>query len=144
VLHWLDAHRHQVLEGRGAAAKIAEVCIFMLTRALFMGVLGLAAVVVGSAFIGFQKAAWMLLGALFAGIGLVFLAGRAGWLMASIGPHLPRIAPAEGPVLMGLLFGLNIPACAAPLLLALLGAAAAGGATGNPYSDSLRSWHRCL
>ncbi len=31
--------------------------------------------------------------------------------------------------MLGLLFGLNIPACAAPLILALLGLAAAGGAT---------------
>lgn len=32
-----------------------------------------------------------------------------------------------------MLFGLNIPACAAPLLLILLGAAAAGGATGTTF-----------
>jgi cytochrome c-type biogenesis protein len=31
---------------------------------------------------------------------------------------------------LGVLFGLNIPACAAPLIFALLGAAAAGGAAG--------------
>ena len=32
------------------------------------------------------------------------------------------------------MFGLNIPACAAPLLLALLGAAAAGGTAGSAYA----------
>ena len=32
---------------------------------------------------------------------------------------------------LGVLFGLNIPACAAPLLAVLLGAAAAGGASGG-------------
>jgi len=121
------------LEGRSAAAKFAEICIFTLVRAFFMGVLGLVAIMAGSAFIGFQKAAWMLLGALFAGIGLALISGRAGWLMVAIGPHLARILPVEGPVLMGLLFGLNVPACAAPLLIALLGAAAAGGAGGYPY-----------
>ena len=40
------------------------------------------------------------------------------------------LAAALGSVMLGLFFGLNIPACAAPLILALLGAAAAGGASG--------------
>jgi len=47
------------LEGCSTAAKFAEVCIFTLVRALFMGLLGLAAIMVGAAFIGFQKAAWV-------------------------------------------------------------------------------------
>lgn len=122
------------LERSSSAKKVAEVGILMLTQALFTGVLGLGAIVLGSAFIGFQKAAWMLLGALYAGIGLAFVAGRAGWFMASIGPQLSSIHPAEGPVLLGLRFGLHIPACATPLLLALLGTAAASGAAGYPYA----------
>ena len=40
-----------------------------------------------------------------------------------------------GSVGLGVLFGLNIPACAAPLLFALLGAAAAGGAAGAPLAS---------
>jgi cytochrome c-type biogenesis protein len=40
---------------------------------------------------------------------------------------------ARGSVALGLLLGLNIPACAAPLLFALLGAVAAGGASGAPF-----------
>lgn len=36
----------------------------------------------------------------------------------------------RGPAMLGVLFGLNIPACAAPLIFAMLAAAAAGGASG--------------
>jgi cytochrome c-type biogenesis protein len=127
------------LEGRDAAGKIAQVGVFTLTRALFNGALGLVAVAVGAAFIGFQMAGWMLLGTLYAAIGLAFMSGRTGWLMASIGPRLAHLSPAEGSAVLGLLFGLNIPACAAPLLLALLGAAAAGSAAGIAYAAGFTS-----
>jgi len=39
----------------------------------------------------------------------------------------------------GLVFGLNIPACAAPLIFALLGAAAAGGASGATLASGFIS-----
>ena len=127
------------LEARNAAAKIAQVGIFTVTRALFTGTLGLAAVALGAAFIGMQKAGWVLLGSLYAGIGLAFITRRAGWLMATIGPRLATVSPAQGSVAFGLLFGLNLPACAAPLVLALLGAAAAGGAAGATYAAGFTS-----
>ena len=38
-----------------------------------------------------------------------------------------------------MLFGLNIPACAAPLLLIVLGAAAAGGAGGSALAEGFFS-----
>jgi cytochrome c-type biogenesis protein len=50
--------------------------------------------------------------------------------MVSLGPSLARLADLPASVGPGVLFGLNIPACAAPLLLALLAGAAAGGAAG--------------
>lgn len=40
---------------------------------------------------------------------------------------------------MGLLFGLNIPPCAGPLLVALLGTAAAGGAAGSTLASGFVS-----
>ena len=49
--------------------------------------------------------------------------------MRTLGPGLHRLAGGRGPVALGLLFGLNIPACAAPLLFVLFGTAAVGGAT---------------
>lgn len=119
------------LEGKSAAEKLAQVAIFTLTRALFIGLLGVLAVLVGAAFIGFQKAAWVLLGAVYVVIGVLYLTGRAGALMLSLGPSLSRISGSRGSVSLGLLFGLNIPACAAPLIFALLGMAAASGVAGD-------------
>jgi cytochrome c-type biogenesis protein len=121
----------KALEGRPPGAKLAQVGLFMLCRALFIGALGVAAVLVGSAFFGFQRAAWIGLGGLYAALGVLYLAGRIGWLMRSFGPGLARFATPGGSAALGVLFGLNIPACAAPLLLALLGAGAATGARGG-------------
>lgn len=118
------------LEGEGAREKIRQTALFSLTRALFIGLLGVAAVVVGSAFVAFQKAAWIGLGGLYALLGLLLLAGRAGALSVAVGPGLARLSGLRGSAGLGVLFGLNIPACAAPLLGALLAAAAASGASG--------------
>lgn len=38
----------------------------------------MAAVVIGIAFIGFQKAAWIVLGAIYVAIGLLYILRRAG------------------------------------------------------------------
>lgn len=127
------------LEDRDAAAKVAQVAVFAVARALFTGALGLAAVALGAAFIGLQKSGWVLLGLLYAGIGVLFISGRANLLMVSIGPALSRLSGAQGSAALGLLFGLNLPACAAPLILALLGAAAAGGASGLAFATGFAS-----
>ncbi len=122
------------VEKRPAHAKIAQVAAFTAARATFTGLLGLAAVALGGAFVGLQKSGWVLLGLLYLGIGLLLLTGRAQALMVSVGPRLSRIPGVGGSATLGFLFGLNIPACAAPLLLALLGTAAAGGAAAGAYA----------
>ncbi len=101
----------------------------MLTRGLFIGVLGALAAVIGSSFVTAQKGLWILLGSAYLVLGILYLTGRAGFLMRTLGPGLHRLGRTRGPVALGLLFGLNIPACAAPLLFALFGAAAVGGVT---------------
>ena len=118
------------IEGRSAAGKLAEVGLFAATRALFIGALGVLAVAVGAAFLGLQKGAWIALGVLYVVLGVLYLTRRAGALMVALGPSLSRLAGLRGSAGLGVLFGLNIPACAAPLLLALFAAAAAQGATG--------------
>lgn len=118
------------LERKAATRRLAETILFAVTRALFIGGLGILAVLLGTAFLGVQRGAWVLLGAIYVLIGGLYLAGRAQALMRSVGPSLASLAGARGSVGLGILLGLNIPACAAPLLLILLGAAAAGGATG--------------
>lgn len=119
------------MEGRPAAVKRAQVAAFILSRALLVGLMGAAAAVIGSAFLALQKAGWLALGVVYAAIGMLYLAGRAGWLMRSIGPSLGRLGERGGSAALGVLFGLNIPACAAPLLLALLAASASGATAGG-------------
>jgi cytochrome c-type biogenesis protein len=51
--------------------------------------------------------------------------------MRTLGPSLGRLSGTQGTVALAVLFGLNIPACAAPLLIAILGVAAVSGADGS-------------
>ena len=118
------------LEDKPAAEKVRQTAFFAATRAAFIGGLGVVAVAVGGAFVSFQKSAWVVLGVLYALVGVLLLTGHARRVMVAVGPGIAKLAGARGSAGMGVLFGLNIPACAAPLLAALLGAAAATGASG--------------
>lgn len=129
----------KVLEGKSAAEKIVQVATFALGRGAFIGLLGAVAVLVGSAFFGFQKAAWVVLGVLYAALGLAYLSGGIGWVARSFGPSLSRFSSARGSAALGVIFGLNIPACATPLLLALLGASAASGTRGGSAAEGFVS-----
>ena len=117
-------------EGAPAATKAKQVLAFTLSRAAFIGLLGALAALVGSLFLGLQKAAWVLLGILYVLIGLLYLTARIGPLMLSVGPRLAALTSVRGSIALGAALVLNVPACAAPLLLALLAASAAGGAGG--------------
>jgi cytochrome c-type biogenesis protein len=119
------------LERKDAAAKLAQVGIFALTRAVFIGLLGMLAVLLGTAFLGFQKGAWVLLGALYVAIGALYMLGKPRTFVGSLGPSLGHLSGWRASAGLGLLFGLNIPACAAPLIFGLLGAAAATGVAGG-------------
>lgn len=119
------------LEGKGATRKLGETLGFMGTRALVIGIFGALATILGNRFLGLQKGAWIMLGGLYVILGLIYLSGRIGPLMISIGPNLRRLSGYRGAAGLGFLFGLNIPACAAPLILVLLAQAASHGATGG-------------
>lgn len=60
---------------------------YVTVRTVLTGLLGTAAILVGSLFIGFQKAMWIGLGALYIGIGAIYIAGyskRLGFRLASV------------------------------------------------------------
>ena len=120
----------KTLEGRSASSKLAQVGVFMTVRALAMGALGLLAVAAGTAFFGLQKAAWIVFGAAYTLIGILYLTGKFGFMLRSLGPGLSRLASVNGAAALGAVFAFNIPACAAPFILALVGMAIAGGAGG--------------
>lgn len=127
------------LENKGPASELAELGAFALTRAAFIGLLGVLAVLVGTAFLWLQRGAWIALGAVYVVIGLLYLTGQIGLLMRSAGPRLGRISGLHASIGLGVLLGLNIPACAAPLLIVLLGTAAAGGAAGAMLANGFIS-----
>lgn len=122
------------IEGKSASDKLAQISMFALIRALVMGLLGLVAVGLGTAFLGFQQAAWLVFGTLYVMVGLLYLAGKSQLFAVSFGSALARFSGKRGSASLGALFAFNIPACAAPLIVALLGMAAAGGAGGAPLT----------
>lgn len=67
-----------------------------------------------------------MLGILYGGVGVLYLSGNAGRMMRTLGPRTKRFSDIGGTTSLAVLFGLNIPACAAPLLAALLAPAALG------------------
>lgn len=121
----------KLVEGKPARVKLAQALSFMLTRGLFIGLLGASAAWVGSTFFSLQKLGWFVFGAMYFAIGVMYLTGHVSWLMQSVGPRLSRMSAARSSAALGLLFGLNIPACAAPLLVALLAATASGVTPGG-------------
>ena len=114
------------VEGRNRAAKISQAVIFMMTRAIFIGAMGAGAALFGTLFLELQKGGWLLLGTAYLLLGIVYLLGRGAVLSRSIGIGMERISGNRGSAALGILFGLNIPACSAPLIFALLGASAVG------------------
>lgn len=114
-----------------APRRVAQTTLFTLTRAGFMATLGVLAALIGARFTGLQQALWAALGVLYAVLGLIYLGGGAGWLIRQLNRILPGTAGTAGSVGLGVLFGLNIPACAGPLLAVLLGSTAAQAAAGG-------------
>lgn len=127
------------LEGKDRRQKLFQVSVFTLARALLMGALGLLAVWLGTVFFGLQKGFWIIFGIIYLVFGILYLTGRSRVLLVSLGPSLSRISGFSGSAGLGLLFAFNIPACAAPLIFALLGTAAASGAGGSALAGGFAS-----
>ncbi|ONH86440.1 hypothetical protein TH47_14420 [Thalassospira sp. MCCC 1A02803] len=107
--------------------RIGALSAFMLARLLVMGGFGGVTVMLGQRMIGVQTNVWLVFGGIYMVIGIVFLSGAGRRLLQRI-----RIAPdgwrvTRNPWVQGIAFGLNIPACAAPILFGLMGAATATG-----------------
>lgn len=121
----------KLVEGQPPRVRVAQALVFMLARGLLMGLLGAGAAWLGVVVFAMQQAGWLVFGGVYAVIGLMYLSGHVRWLQHSFGPRLSRIGAVRSSMAMGLLFGLNIPACAVPLLAALLTASAAGFTPGG-------------
>ncbi len=107
------------LESRGTS-RTWEAVKFTLTRALFLGLIGLAVGVVGQSLRMGAYSYSLFLGILYLALGFVGIFWRyrgSGLGSLDLGRYLPK----EGAVPLGVIFGLSAPACSLPLFLALIG-----------------------
>ena len=107
--------------------KITAVTVFVISRAIVTGLFGALVAFVGSRLIELQTQIWLVFGLIYLAVGLFFLFGASGLLKISIILAPDRWKQVQKPMIMGLAFGANIPACAAPILFGLLGMAASTG-----------------
>ncbi len=120
-------------KSRGVAAKINEVLVFVAARALVTGLFGAVISMLGAWLISVQTGMWLLFGAIYLLVGIAFLIGQAGLVKRRIDFAPVLWKQAQNPLVLGLAFGLNIPACAAPILFGLLGLAATSGTVLNGF-----------
>jgi len=112
---------------RPEAAKIKAVVIFLLTRSVVAGLFGALITFLGQGLISFQTGIWLVFGLIYLAIGVLFLTGKAGAIKHRIDLAPAAWKTAQNPFYLGLAFGFNIPACAAPILFGLLGLATTTG-----------------
>ncbi len=107
------------LDSRGSS-RILEAVKFTLTRALFLGLIGLAVGILGQS-LRIGAYSWSLaLGILYVALGFIGVFQRyrgSGLGSLDLGRYLPK----EGAIPLGVVFGLSAPACSLPLFLALIG-----------------------
>jgi len=100
--------------------KVLEAVKFTVTRALFLGLIGLAAGVLGQSLRIGTYSYSLILGVFYIFLGFLGLWwSYRGMGLASL--DLGRYFPKGGAVPLGVIFGLSAPACSLPLLLALVG-----------------------
>jgi cytochrome c-type biogenesis protein len=116
---------------RSYRSALLQLSVYTGIRALFMGLLGAAAALIGGYFFELQRALWIGLGLVYLGLGLLYLSRRQGWLIARLQSLLSSARGIRGSAALGLVFGLNVPACAVPLIVVLLGLSASHAASGN-------------
>lgn len=114
------------LAGQSAGRRLASLAAFTAARTVVAGAIGVLVSLIGVLFVVGQKTFWFAFGVAYVALGALYLAGKAKLLMRGI------VAPAHAgarrsALLLGLVLGVNIPACAAPLLFAVAGGAAGAG-----------------
>jgi cytochrome c-type biogenesis protein len=112
---------------RNAGEKARAVTVFIIVRSLTAGAFGAVIAFIGQKLIGVQTGIWLVFGIIYLLVGLAFILCRAGLIKKRISLAPATWKKARNPVVLGLAFGLNIPACAAPILFGLLGLAATTG-----------------
>jgi len=86
------------------SVRLVQAAVFTAARALFIGALGAVAALVGTAFLSFQRAAYILLGGVYAVLGLIYLAGQANRVMRNVGPGLQHLSTVRGSLALAVLY----------------------------------------
>ncbi len=110
------------------AEQLRHAVIFVLSRALFLGLLGAGVAWLGRSFAAGAFLYSAGLGTLYIALGIAALGIHFGFFpmpMGDIGSWLQKKSGLSLP--MGIAFGLSAPICAAPLFLALFGQAGFAG-----------------
>jgi cytochrome c-type biogenesis protein len=110
----------QVLAAQPRQDRITQTLVFVVTRMLVMGSIGAGTVLLGQTLFGVQRGLWLLMGSGYLLLGIVYGCGMHGQLGRWLRSRLPPAPPSRPALMLGVLFGMNIPACALPLFLALL------------------------
>lgn len=119
--------------GRSSGERLRAILTFVTARALVAGLFGALIAFLGQKIISAQTGIWLVFGSIYLAIGIAFLIGRAGFIKRRISLSPATWKQARNPVVLGLAFGLNIPACAAPILFGLLGLAATTGTVATGF-----------
>ncbi len=112
---------------RSIHEKTKAVVAFITARSIVAGMFGALISFLGQQLIDMQTGIWLIFGLIYLGVGIAFLIGKAGLIKKKMDLAPTAWKRAQNPVILGLAFGLNIPACAAPILFGLLGLAATTG-----------------
>lgn len=118
---------------RQMRARLEAAVAFLFARLIVMGGFGGLIVVVGQRLIGVQTGTWLIFGTIYLGLGLAIWTGWDRAMRHRIGIAPENWKAAANPLLQGLAFGLNIPACAAPILFGLIGTAAVSGSAATGF-----------
>ena len=118
------------LQTKERSTRLFEILKFSLGRSAVLGLFGLGIAFVGSFIFSAQKGFWLFLGLLYLALGIiVILNARFRWgLFSRLSMRRSMPDQKSHSVGLGLLFGLNLPACAYPLVVALRGRSALSGA----------------
>lgn len=103
-------------KNRTRVEKMSAVASFAIVRSVVAGLFGALIALLGGLLINVQTGIWLVFGILYLTIGLAFLIGMSRIFNRRIDFAPSTWKRARNPLILGLAFGLNIPACAAPIV----------------------------
>ena len=119
---------------RSNREKMDAVLAFIATSSLVSGLVGGIIAFLGQKIIAAQTGIWLVFGIIYLLIGIALLVGRARFVKRGFSLSPTAWKRVQNPLVLGLAFGLNIPACAAPILFGLLALAATTGTVATGFA----------